>query len=107
MGVKIGGKHKIGGKLKIGGKAGAKAGAKGKAGLKVKIGGKIGGKLKIGGKAGAKGKVAAKKPTGTCPMAAKMGFETVAAYTRTDRSVCKSIKETCCKAESLKAYGSS
>merc|ERR1712048_315020 len=44
------------------------------------------------------------KPKGTCPMAAKMGFETVEAYNRTDRKVCKSLKQTCCKAESLNNY---
>merc|ERR1712048_60184 len=71
-----------------------KAGAKG--GLKVKIG--------LHGKAGGKAKVKA-KPTGTCPMAVKFGFQTAAAYERKDRKVCKSLKQTCCTASSLNDFG--
>merc|ERR1711881_278523 len=128
-GLKIkAGAKKIGLKIKAGAKkvaadakktgksiaAKAKAGAKAKGGLK--IGGKAKGGLKIGGKAkgGAKlhikigGGAAAKKeepkPVGTCPMAARFGFKAVAAYNRKDKSVCSSLKQTCCEEASFKEY---
>ena len=95
--IKLGGKVKTHGKLKI--KLGGKVKTHGK--LKIKIGGKAHGNLKIKSKTTKK---EAAKPTGTCPMAAKMGFKTTTAYTRNSRKACKSLKTTCCTNESLDAY---
>merc|ERR1712166_968194 len=114
IGVKIAAKPKVAIKgkvtvpkigIKIGGAAKPKVAVKG--GLKIKTGLNISGGLKLGGKANIKvaAKPAAPKPTGTCPMAVKMGFETTEAYNRTDKSVCKSLKQSCCKAESMKTFG--
>ena len=77
---------KIDGGLKISGATNAKTGGK----LKICGGLKVGGATKVTVKA-------APKPAGTCPMATNLGFDVVSAYNRTDRSICKSLKQTCCK----------
>merc|ERR1712164_66416 len=63
-------------------------------------------KLKAGASTGAKAavKTQAKKLEGTCPYAAKFGMTMVPAYEHTDKSVCKSLKSTCCDAKSMTKF---